>query len=103
MREMKGHYASGLTLGTDSVGSVTTPSPYLQRSAVRKGALNGANRAIRLAALLTQSEVAEALGVSRSALQAWEEGRRLPRGAAAERYATLLAELAEAAGMLEAR
>lgn len=54
----------------------------------------------RLRAGLTQAQFAELLGVSRRTLEQWEQGRRVPTGAAmtllriAERYPKVLRELA---------
>lgn len=50
-------------------------------------------RAIRLAAGLTQAELAEALRVSRSAVSRWESGRRQPQGQARAEYTSALAVL----------
>lgn len=44
---------------------------------------------------LTQSQIAEALEVTRASVSAWETGRTEPRGAAREQYAELLRLIAE--------
>jgi DNA-binding transcriptional regulator YiaG len=54
-------------------------------------------RAIREAAGVSQSRLAEELGVDRVTVTRWEGGHRRPRGARAVAYAALLAELQDAA------
>ncbi len=54
-------------------------------------------RAIRVAAGATQAEVAQEVGVSASAVAAWEAGVAHPRAATAERYRTVLDALAKLA------
>lgn len=56
---------------------------------------SGKAQQARQRARLSQSEVADAIGVTQSAVGLWEQGRRLPRGVAALRYAALLRELRE--------
>ncbi len=51
-------------------------------------------RTLRVAAGITQSEVAEAVGVSRGAVCRWEAGSREPRGRTRRQYAEVLALLA---------
>ncbi|MEV3860445.1 helix-turn-helix domain-containing protein [Streptomyces sp. NPDC050095] len=53
-------------------------------------------RRIRVAKSLTQTQVAERVGVTRATVQSWETGRTAPRGRKREVYAKLLAELAAA-------
>jgi DNA-binding transcriptional regulator YiaG len=53
----------------------------------------GEARRIREAAGVSQTEVAQQLGVSRSAVCLWELGHRLPRGNVALRYFALLESL----------
>ena len=55
-------------------------------------------KAIRQAAGLSQDALAKELGVSRITVLRWESGERKPRGAAAVRYARLLAELKAVVG-----
>lgn len=62
------------------------------RAALRSG--GAAN--LRVAAGLSQGEVAAAVGVTTSAVSKWEAGQRIPRGEIAMRYARFLAELAPA-------
>ena len=50
-------------------------------------------RAIRLAAGVSQSRMAEELGVHRLTFVRWESGEHEPRGENRERYAELLASL----------
>lgn len=54
----------------------------------------GEARAIRLRARLSLTEVASTCGVDQSTVHRWENGRRVPRGAPAARYAGLLVALA---------
>jgi transcriptional regulator with XRE-family HTH domain len=60
---------------------------------VRDLVASGQAREIRVAARLSQSEIAEACGVVPSAVSRWEAGERLPRGRAAHAYARLLDSL----------
>jgi DNA-binding transcriptional regulator YiaG len=48
---------------------------------------------IRVAAYLSQREVADAIGVHPATVSRWEAGLRVPRGLAAARYGRLLNEL----------
>ncbi|MFE5809452.1 helix-turn-helix transcriptional regulator [Streptomyces sp. NPDC056491] len=50
---------------------------------------------LRRAQGLTQTQVAEAIGVTRGAVSAWEAGRYDPRGDARVQYAELLRLIAE--------
>jgi transcriptional regulator with XRE-family HTH domain len=56
-----------------------------------------ARRAIRVAAGVTQADVALEVGVDRAAVSRWERGERRPRGPALIRYSHLLQKLGEAA------
>jgi DNA-binding transcriptional regulator YiaG len=60
----------------------------------RRWAADGTARKIREAALLTQAEVAEQVGVTPAAVAAWEAGRRKPSGLPARKYGELLRRLA---------
>jgi HTH-type transcriptional regulator/antitoxin MqsA len=51
-------------------------------------------RLLRTRAGLSQSELADVLGVGRVAVTRWENGQRTPRGELAERYLALLERLA---------
>jgi DNA-binding transcriptional regulator YiaG len=55
----------------------------------------GRPRRIRKSAGLAQSDLAHAIGASRSTVGSWEDGRRKPRGALAARYIALLESLAD--------
>ncbi|NEB78772.1 helix-turn-helix domain-containing protein [Streptomyces sp. SID14478] len=50
-------------------------------------------RRIRVAKSLTQTQVAQRVGVTRATVQSWETGRTAPRGRKREVYAKVLAEL----------
>jgi transcriptional regulator with XRE-family HTH domain len=50
-------------------------------------------RALRIAAGVSQSELAASLGVSVAAVSRWEAGQRRPRSELAIRWATTLREL----------
>ncbi|MFD3666408.1 sigma factor-like helix-turn-helix DNA-binding protein [Streptomyces sp. NPDC058659] len=71
---------------TDSASSVTLPTPKERRR-------------LREALALSEEQVAEAMGVTKATVKAWETGRSAPRGRKREAYAKLLgaAEVAEAA------
>ncbi|MDQ3342190.1 MAG: helix-turn-helix domain-containing protein [Actinomycetota bacterium] len=62
-------------------------------SAARAASRSGDARRLRVAAGLTQAEVAEVCGVTQGAVSHWEAGTRVPRGTAARRYARLLETL----------
>ena len=69
---------------------------------IRQMVRGGHARRIRLASFLSQAEVADALGVSPSAVARWESGSRLPHGDEALLYLELLNSLAvELAGSAE--
>lgn len=51
---------------------------------------SGQAKRIRLAASLTQTEVASAIGASRCTIASWEQGYRRPWGDLALRYLALL-------------
>lgn len=53
-------------------------------------------RAIRSDAGLTVAEVADAVGVTRQAVNNWERGARSPRGAALRSYVAVLDEIRKA-------
>lgn len=53
-------------------------------------------REIRLAAKVSQTRMAAECGVHRTTFARWESGAMTPTGQARERYARLLADLAEA-------
>ncbi len=59
----------------------------------RATAAGGQARAIRLAARVSQAELAAELGCSRASISRWEAGRRVPRGRVAVRYLHLLHRL----------
>lgn len=76
---------------------------WRQLAATRMACLDGSARSIRRAALLTVAEAAAAIDVLPSRLAQWERGATRPTGAAGERYAALLAELAAVAAEHRAR
>ena len=62
---------------TDSASSVTLPTPKERRR-------------LREALALSEEQVAEAMGVTKATVKAWETGRSAPRGRKREAYAKLL-------------
>jgi DNA-binding XRE family transcriptional regulator len=60
----------------------------------RQATKNGFGRMVRIAADLSQREVAASIGVDVSTISRWESGERLPRGASAVRYGHLIEALA---------
>lgn len=62
---------------------------------VRRWARSGRARAIRTEAGVSQSELDRSVGVDQSLISLWERGLRVPRGAAALRYAAALESLEE--------
>lgn len=71
---------------------------------LRAAISTGETRRTRVAARLSISELAAACGVNQSTLWRWEQGKRLPRGERAVRYADLLDSLREqAAAQTEGR
>lgn len=72
-----------------------TEKDILRLIAVRAAARSGEARRARIAVGLSQSEIAEACGVARPTISAWETGTRTPRGAAALRWADVLDRLKE--------
>lgn len=63
---------------------------------LRADVVSGRARDIRERARLSQSEVAEAVGVTQPTVAGWEAGRKMPHGERAARYADLLARLERA-------
>jgi DNA-binding transcriptional regulator YiaG len=71
----------------------TAETEMLAIAQVRVDAASGRARDIRERARLSLSEMARAVGVHTTTVAGWESGRRVPRGAAAARYAELLWKL----------
>lgn len=67
-----------------------TQSPLIQVAIDRQLPPPKVAKAIRVAANVTQVEVAAECGVHEVTVQRWESGSRRPRGQAAERYGALL-------------
>lgn len=61
----------------------------------RDWAASGAGRSVRLAAGLSQRDIARALGVTQGTVLRWERGEAHPRLEVAARYALLLQELSK--------
>jgi transcriptional regulator with XRE-family HTH domain len=59
----------------------------------RELAASGEARRLRVAARISQAEVAALCGVQASAVSRWESGERVPRGRAARRYGEVLSVL----------
>ncbi len=72
-----------------------SPTEVVQVAEMRAQAANGEARRRREAARVSARHVAEAVGVSHTAVLAWEAGKRYPNRKAALRWHRLLAELAE--------
>ncbi|MFF8838543.1 helix-turn-helix domain-containing protein [Streptomyces sp. NPDC015130] len=68
---------------TDSASSVTLPTPKERRR-------------LREALALSEEQVADAMGVTKATVKAWETGRSAPRGRKRELYAKLLAAAEDA-------
>lgn len=62
-------------------------------NAGRAHARTGSGRAIREKCGVTAQEIADMLGVTLTTVLRWEKAESVPRRKAAERWATLLAEL----------
>jgi DNA-binding transcriptional regulator YiaG len=62
-------------------------------SRIRRLAVSGQARAIRVRAGISQGELAEDIGTSQSALSLWESKRRRPTGDAAIRWLETLDQL----------
>jgi DNA-binding transcriptional regulator YiaG len=60
----------------------------------RADAKSGHARETRLAAGVSQAEIARTCGVAPAAVSLWESGQRVPRGQAAVRYGRVLHMLA---------
>lgn len=77
-------------------GSETSRIRDLERLAeTRVLAASGQARDVRIAAHLSQSEIAEACDVSPALVSRWESGDRVPRGNSGRIYARLILGLAE--------
>ncbi len=74
-----------------------TVDELVRLAALRATARSGRARHLRQFAGLSQTEVAEAVGVDRVTLASWESGRRRPRSVAGLRYADVLERLSAAA------
>lgn len=61
----------------------------------REAASSGRGVRVRIAAGVSQGEVAAAVGVTPACISRWEAGERRPRGEPAARYAQVLRDLAE--------
>lgn len=70
------------------------PEPVATKLAARRRLpIPAMRRAIRISAGLTQTDVADVLGVHRESVTRWELGTRTPRGEVLHRYVELLEEL----------
>ncbi len=73
---------------------MTKTEELVRLSTARRAARSGSGRRIRVAAGLSQAELAEGCGVTPPTISRWEAGDRQPRGEPARRYAELLEALA---------
>ncbi len=72
-----------------------TTEEILLLVAARRHVTDGTGRAIRQAAGLSMDHVADAIGSTKPTVWRWENRKTRPRGAAAIRWARLLADLTE--------
>lgn len=72
-----------------------TTQTLLALAEIRAMAVDGRARAIRMAARVSLTEVAESAGVAPATVARWEAGDRRPRGEPALRYRQVLYELAK--------
>lgn len=70
-----------------------TKAHALRLVQLRAAISTGETRRLRVEARLSISEMAAACGVDQSTLWRWEQGKRLPRGEHAVRYADVLDSL----------
>jgi transcriptional regulator with XRE-family HTH domain len=73
-----------------------TENDLLKLATVRAAARSGEAKELRVRAGLSQAEIAEACGVRRPTVGAWESGTRSPHGDAALAYARVLGRLRHA-------
>jgi DNA-binding XRE family transcriptional regulator len=77
--------------------STVRPVDLATVSRIRAELGNGSARAARRAAMIGTGEIAEAAGVSRQSVAAWESGRAVPSAPHALAYARALAAVVPAA------
>jgi DNA-binding transcriptional regulator YiaG len=91
VRQLQGYgYQNGKVMGKVIA---MTKAHALRLVQLRAAISTGETRQIRVAARLSISEMAAACGVDQSTLWRWEQGKRLPRGEHAIRYADVLDSL----------
>ena len=73
------------------------PSDLATIARIRADLRSGAARAVREAACVSATEMARAVGVSRQAVAAWEDGKSSPSAGNALAYAKALAAVARPA------
>jgi transcriptional regulator with XRE-family HTH domain len=73
------------------------PRAIEQLRQIRELADSGEARRLRIAARLSQGEIAAHCDTTPSAVSRWENGERVPRGRPARRYAAIILGLSEAA------
>ena len=73
----------------------------LRLADVRAALASGEAQRLREAAQLSIGEVARACGVDQSTVWRWEQGKRLPRGETAIRYADVIDSLRKQASSTE--
>jgi transcriptional regulator with XRE-family HTH domain len=74
---------------------------FSERSRARQLIATGKARELRVAAGISQAEIASRCGVLPSAVSRWENGSRRPRGKAAAVYSAIVLALADAAEKAE--
>jgi len=81
-----------------SIAPVRSPNAITSTvalSRLRRLAADGTTRQVREDNLLSLTDVASALGITKATLSKWERGLQTPRGEPARRYAELLAALTD--------
>jgi DNA-binding transcriptional regulator YiaG len=78
---------------TTSTERISDSEALIDLIEARRLASSGEAYAIRVACGLSLKDIGDAIGRTPTSVRLWERGRTVPYGAAARRYAKLLAEL----------